>query len=282
MKTLRHSVCALMLAGAPFIATAQQTSEHPETSMRLGDVLGLLIGAYNGAADAAEQGGYPLFEERLSEADAARLKRGLNYVQSELQSLVKEDGTLDSKRAAELLNALQQLQGGETRFDFVKAEAALERARHQKDGALLDQLLSAVGGAGAAALSADVAQYKRLAAEQLGGAYRHDTLVDTLKLVYADRKLDSVSETREAQAHALIAATMQQGGITREQYDEIRRLLDAIGGPFKPDYKAWRGAQESLLRPAVNSQEVNNIINALQNKTLTPEQREEILRALQR
>lgn len=278
MTLLRHATCALLLASAT-CALAQNQEEQP---MRLGDVLGLLIGAYNGAADAAEQGGYPLFEERLSQADAARLQRGLNYVQNELQSLVKEDGTLDSKRAAELLNALQQLQGGETRFDFVKAEAALERARHQKDGELLDQLLTALSSAGGAALSADVAQYQRLAAEQLGGPYQHDTLIDTLKLVYADRKLGSVSEAREAQAHALIAKTIEHGGIDQAQFEDVRRLLDAIGGPFKPDYRAWTRAQDALLRPAANSQDVNNILNALQNKTLTPEQREEILRALQR
>ena len=276
MNRMRTALYTLALAALPLIAQPQ-SEEQP---MRLGDVLGLLIGAYNGAAEAAEQGGHPLFAERLSEADTARLKRGLNQLQNELQGLVKDDGTLDSQRAAQLLNALQQLQGGETRFDFVKAEAALDRARKREDGALLDQFLNILASGGGAALTADVNQFKRLAAEQIGGPHAVETLVDLLKIIYADRELGSVNPAREQQAHALIAQTVQSGAVSTAHFEEIRKLLGAIGGPFKDDYKHWNKARDTLLRPAVDTGEINSIIKALQNKNLTPEQREQILRAL--
>lgn len=277
MKTLRPALLTLALAALPAIAQ----TPPPQEPLRIGDMLTLLIAAYNGAADAAEQGGRPLFHERLSPEETARLQRGLNYLQGELQNLVKADGSLDSKRTAELLNALQQLKGGEMHFDFVKAEAALDHARKQEDGALLDGILNVLTGASGAALSADVAQYRRIAAEQLGTATHPDTLTDLLKLVYADRQLGTINENREAQAHALIAQIMQQGGISQNQFEDIRRLLDAISGPFKADARAWKGAQNTLLRPTIGAQEINGIIDALQNKQLTPEQREQILRALQ-
>lgn len=277
MKTLRPALLTLALSTLPAIAQ----TPPPQEPLRIGDMLTLLIAAYNGAADAAEQGGRPLFHERLSPEETARLQRGLNYLQGELQNLVRADGSLDSKHTAELLNALQQLKSGDMHFDFVKAEAALDHARKQEDGVLLDGILNVLTGAGGAALSADVAQYRRIAAEQLGTATHPDTLTDLLKLVYADRQLGTINENREAQAHALIAQIMQQGGISQNQFEDIRRLLDAIGGPFKADARAWKGAQNTLLRPTIGAQEINGIIDALQNKQLTPEQREQILRALQ-
>ena len=49
MNRMRTALYTLTLAALPLIAQPQ-SEEQP---MRLGDVLGLLIGAYNGAVEAA-------------------------------------------------------------------------------------------------------------------------------------------------------------------------------------------------------------------------------------
>lgn len=274
-QTFRIALCTLAVALFP-----AQAAEN-ESEIRLGDVFNILLGAYNGAADVAEQRGHP-FAERLSTEDAARLERGLNHLQEELRGLVQKDGTLDSKRAAELLNELQQLRSDGKRFDFVQAEEALRRA--DSEGKLgFDSVLGAVIGAGSAALSAEVGELKALAAEQMGTAtYRGDSvLVDLLKLVYADRKLDDVDAAREEKAHQLLADVLAKGQVGEARYEEIRTLLDAIGRPFKEDYKAWERGRDKIVRRELKMREMNDVISVLQNKDLTPEQREQILRALQ-
>lgn len=275
MKKIWHaSLCSLGFALLP-----AQANENPD-NIRLGDVLNILLGAYNGAADVAEQRGHP-FAERLSAEDAARLERGLNHLQQELQGVVRADGTLDSQRAAQLLNDLQQLRGGQPTFDFVQAEEALRRA--ERNGNLtLEGVLGAVVGAGNAALSAEVAELKALADAQMGtAAYRGDSvLVDLLKLVYADRELNSVDPAREEKAHRLVADVLARGQVSEARYEEIRKLLDAIGRPFKEDYKAWERGRGKIVRRELKTQEMQDVIGVLQNKDLTPEQREQILRAL--
>lgn len=274
--TFRLALCTLAIALFPAHAAEN------ENEIRLGDVFNILLGAYNGAADVAAERGHPLAAQRLSQEDAARLERGLNHLQQELRGLVKADGTLDSQRAAELLNELQQLRGGNTRFDFVQAEEALRRA--EREGNLgLDSVLGAVIGAGSAALSAEIGELKALAAEQMGSApYRGDSvLVDLLKLVYADRELGSVDPAREEKAHQLIADVLARGQVSEARHEEIRKLLDAIGRPFKEDYKAWERGRDKIVRRELKAREMHDVIGMLQNKDLTPEQREQILRALQ-
>lgn len=236
--TFRIALCSLALALFPVQATE---NEH---EIRLGDVFNILFGAYNGAADVAEQRGHP-FAERLSTEDAQRLERGLNHLQEELRGLVRTDGTLDSKRAAELLNELQQLRSDGKRFDFVQAEEVLRRADSE------------------------------------GNLGFDSVLVDLLKLVYADRELDSVDAAREEKAHQLLADVLAKGQVSEARYEEIRRLLDAIGRPFRDDYKAWERGRDKIVRRELKMREMNDVIGVLQNKDLTPEQREQILRALQ-
>ena len=272
-KTLLAVSTSLLLATAAY---AQQQNAD-EKDVQLGDVLGILIGAYQGAADAAEKSGHSFLEEKLSPEEVARLQRGLNYLQSELQSLVDKDGKLDTARAAELLNALQQLQG-DTRFDFVKAEQALQRV--ERGDLTLEGALNLLTNPESVALSEEVARLKRLAAEQIGASSDEGALVDLLKIVYADRKLGSVNAEREIRAHALVAEALQQGGMSEAHYGEIRTLLDAIGSPFKADYRAWNKARDNIIRRELKREEMTDVISLLQNKELTPEQREQILRAL--
>ncbi|MDO5091415.1 MAG: hypothetical protein Q4D61_07690 [Cardiobacteriaceae bacterium] len=274
MKPIRTALIALGLAAAPLHAADNSN----EQELRLGDVFNILLGAYNGAADIAEQRGHPFAAERLSREDAARLERGLNHLQHELQNLVKADGSLDSQRAAQLLNELQALRG-EPRIDFVKAEESLRRASNE--GQLgFENFLGAVASA---ALSAEVGELKQLAAQQLGDTpYRGDTiLLDLLKLAYADRELGSVDPAREEKAHQLLAHVIAQGHISETRYEDIRKVLGALGRPFRDDYKTWERARDNLVRRELKNREMQDVIGLLQNKELTPEQREQILRALQ-
>ena len=276
-KILLAGVIGTFFAGMAQAQTAAAPQE--ESSMRLGDVLGILVGAYQGAADAAEKSGHTLFAEELDADDVAYLQRTLNHLQGELQSLVDKDGNVDTARAAEFLNALQQLQG-ETRFDFVRAEQALQRIEPRD--ITLQAVLDALANPGSASLSAEVAQLKQLAGEQIGSLHGEEALIDLLKIVYADRKLGSVDAEREARAHALVADILQQGSISEAHYMEIRKLLDAIGSAFKPDYKAWNKARDSVVRRELKREEMDSVLSVLHSKNLTPEQREQILRALQR
>ena len=249
-RPLYTACCALALACLPAVA-----ADKARDDIQPADLVHILIGAYEGAANAADRSGHPFGDVRLShEANVQQLQQGL-------QDITKPDGSLDSDRIASLLNDLQDRRGESRTIDFVRALNTLRELEKQPDGFTLDNILnlfaSRGGGRSASANS--------------------DTLLDTLKLVYADRQLGSPDPAREAYAHRLINETLASGTLDPARHAEIATLLDKLGAPYRDDYQKWQAAPPRVaVRPGTNSAE--DILRQLDN--LSPDQRERVLQIL--
>ena len=245
-RPLYTACCALALACLPAVA-----ADKARDDIQPADLVHILIGAYEGAANAADRSGHPFGDERLSHEDLVRLEANVQQLQQGLQDITKADGSLDSDRI-------------ESRtIDFVRALNTLRELEKQPDGFTLDNILNLFasrGGSRSASASAN-----------------SDTLLDTLKLVYADRQLGSPDPAREAAAHRLINDTLASGSLDPARHAEIATLLDKLGAPYRDDYQKWQAAPPRVaVRPGTNSAE--DILRQLDN--LSPDQRERILQIL--
>ena len=181
-RPLHTACCALALACLPAIA-----ADNTRDDIQPADLVHILIGAYEGAADAADRSGHPFGGERLSHEDLVRLEANVQQLQQGLRDITKADGSLDSDRIATLLNDLQDRRGESRTIDFVRALNTLRELEKQPDGFTLDSILNLfVGRDGSRSASNNGAP-----------------LLDTLKLVYADRQLGSPDAAREAAARRL-------------------------------------------------------------------------------
>ncbi|UJF25274.1 hypothetical protein L0B52_03750 [Suttonella sp. R2A3] len=96
-----------------------------ESQNSVGDMINILLGAYNGAATAMAENtdseAQLLNKEDLSEVEAL-----LEQYQGQLKALVKDDGSIDVLRLGHFLNRLQNEQQGNINYDFVQALKALQ------------------------------------------------------------------------------------------------------------------------------------------------------------
>lgn len=255
-RPLHTACCALALACLPAIA-----ADNTRDDIQPADLVHILIGAYEGAADAADRSGHPFGGERLSHEDLVRLEANVQQLQQGLRDITKADGSLDSDRIATLLNDLQDRRGESRTIDFVRALNTLRELEEQPDGFTLDSILNLFAGRDGSRSASN------------NGA----PLLDTLKLVYADRQLGSPDPAREASAHRLINETLASGTLDPARHAEIATLLDKLGAPYRDDYQKWQAAPPRVaVRPGTNSAE--DILRQLEN--LTPAQRERILQIL--
>lgn len=258
IRPLHTASCALALACLPVFAADSDKRDDIQPT----DLVHILIGAYEGAADAAERSGHPFGEGRLSHDELARFESNFKQIQQGLQGITTADGSIDADRAAALLNQLQDQRGDGRTIDFVRALNKLRELDSQPNGLSLDNILNLF-----AAKTPHVA------------ANNGDTLLDTLKLVYADRQLGSANPAREADAHRLLDAALASGNIDPQRHAEIASLLGKLGAPYRDDYLKW---QATPPRVAVRPQSSSDLIDKLtrDNPDLTPDQRARILQIL--
>lgn len=257
-RPLHTACCALALACLPALA-----ADNTRDDIQPADLVHILIGAYEGAADAADRSGHPFGGERLSHEDLVRLEANVQQLQQGLQDITKPDGSLDSDRIASLLNDLQDRRGESRTIDFVRALNTLRELEKQPDGFSLDNILNLFASRGSS--------------RSASASANSDTLLDTLKLVYADRQLGSPDPAREASAHRLINETLASGSLDPARHAEIATLLDKLGAPYRDDYQKWQAAPPRVaVRPGTNSAE--DILRQLDN--LSPDQRERVLQIL--
>ena len=257
-RPLHTACCALALACLPAVA-----ADKARDDIQPADLVHILIGAYEGAANAADRSGHPFGDERLSHEDLVRLEANVQQLQQGLQDITKPDGSLDSDRIANLLNDLQDRRGESRTIDFVRALNTLRELEKQPDGFTLDNILNLFASRGSN--------------RSASASANSDTLLDTLKLVYADRQLGSPDPVREAYAHRLINDTLASGSLDPTRHAEIATLLDKLGVPYRDDYQKWQAAPPRVaVRPGTNSAE--DILRQLDN--LSPDQRERVLQIL--
>ena len=257
-RPLHTACCALALAYLPALA-----ADNTRNDIQPADLVHILIGAYEGAADAADRSGHPFGDERLSHEDLVRLEANVQQIQQGLQDITKPDGSLDSDRIASLLNDLQDRRGESRTIDFVRALNTLRELEKQPDGFSLDNILNLFAS--------------RSSSRSASASANSDTLLDTLKLVYADRQLGSPDPAREAATHRLINDTLASGSLDPARHAEIATLLDKLGAPYRDDYQKWQAAPPRVaVRPGTNSAE--DILRQLDN--LSPDQRERVLQIL--
>ena len=255
-RPLHTACCALALACLPAIA-----ADNTRNDIQPADLVHILIGAYEGAADAADRSGHPFGGERLSHEDLVRLEANVQQLQQGLRDITKADGSLDSDRIATLLNDLQDRRGESRTIDFVRALNTLRELEKQPDGFTLDSILNLFAGRDGSRSANN------------NGA----PLLDTLKLVYADRQLGSPDAAREAAAHRLINETLARGALDPARHAEIAGLLEKLGAPYRDDYQKWQATPPRIaVRPDTNTE--TDILRQLEN--LTPAQRERILQIL--
>ena len=140
-RPLHTACCALALACLPAIA-----ADNTRDDIQPADLVHILIGAYEGAADAADRSGHPFGGERLSHEDLVRLEANVQQLQQGLRDITKADGSLDSDRIATLLNDLQDRRGESRTIDFVRALNTLRELEEQPDGFTLDSILNLFAG----------------------------------------------------------------------------------------------------------------------------------------
>ena len=128
-RPLHTACCALALACLPALA-----ADNTRDDIQPADLVHILIGAYEGAADAADRSGHPFGGERLSHEDLVRLEANVQQLQQGLRDITKADGSLDSDRIATLLNDLQDRRGESRTIDFVRALNTLRELEKQPDG----------------------------------------------------------------------------------------------------------------------------------------------------
>ena len=257
-RPLHTTCCALALACLPALA-----ADNTRDDIQPADLVHILIGAYEGAADAADRSGHPFGGERLSHEDLVRLEANVQQLQQGLQDITKPDGSLDSDRIASLLNDLQDRRGESRTIDFVRALNTLRELEKQPDGFTLDNILNLFASRGSS--------------RSASASANSDTLLDTLKLVYANRQLGSPDPAREASAHRLINETLARGALDPARHAEIAGLLEKLGAPYRDDYQKWQATPPRIaVRPDTNTE--TDILRQLEN--LTPAQRERILQIL--
>lgn len=110
-----------------------------EAGSELGEVVNILVGAYNGAAQAAAQNDgttAQTIDPTQRQAFADILKR----YQGELQGVVNADGQVDTQRLGQFLNRLQVEHNGKVSYDFGQALTALSKVSPEEGPqALLNQ-----------------------------------------------------------------------------------------------------------------------------------------------
>ena len=236
-RPLHTACCALALACLPAIA-----ADNTRDDIQPADLVHILIGAYEGAADAADRSGHPFGGERLSHEDLVRLEANVQQLQQGLRDITKADGSLDSDRIATLLNDLQDRRGESRTIDFVRALNTLRELEEQPDGFTLDSILNLFAG-------------RDGSRSQLG----------------------SPDAAREAAAHRLINETLARGALDPARHAEIAGLLEKLGAPYRDDYQKWQATPPRIaVRPDTNTEA--DILRQLEN--LTPAQRERILQIL--
>ena len=87
-RPLHTACCALALACLPAIA-----ADNTRDDIQPADLVHILIGAYEGAADAADRSGHPFGGERLSHEDLVRLEANVQQLQQGLRDITKADAT---------------------------------------------------------------------------------------------------------------------------------------------------------------------------------------------
>ena len=262
--TLRAAACAFALALLP--ATAAE-SDNNRDDIKPADLVHILIGAYEGAADAADRSGHPFGDERLSHEQLMRFEANFNQVQQGLQNITRPDGSIDGDRAAALLNELQDRHGDGRTIDFVRALNTLRQLEQQPDGLSLDNILGLF------------AAHKNDRSSTITIANDDNALPDLLKLVYADRQLGTPDPAREARAHRLIAETLASGDLSPARHAEIATLLDKLGAPYRDDYLKWQATPPRIaIRPQSSTDTLEQLTR--DNPDLTPDQRARIQQIL--
>ena len=260
--TLRAAACAFALALLP--ATAAE-SDNNRDDIKPADLVHILIGAYEGAADAADRSGHPFGDERLSHEQLMRFEANFNQVQQGLQNITRPDGSIDGDRAAALLNELQDRHGDGRTIDFVRALNTLRQLEQQPDGLSLDNII------------AFLAAKKHDRSSTI--AHDDNALPDLLKLVYADRQLGTPDPAREARAHRLIAETLVSDTLSPARHAEIATLLDKLGAPYRDDYLKWQATPPRIaIRPQSSTDTLEQLTR--DNPDLTPDQRARIQQIL--
>lgn len=205
-KKIIHSiVIGVSLATSSYSAVAESAPKN------ISDALNILVGAYNGAAQAAAENNGTT-AQTITRNDLQPLEQTLQRYQNELQGMTKADGELDTQQLGRFLNRLQKDNQGQVSYDFAQALRALnglspgDNPQQWLDQRVISEL---VGAAKSEALKQELGQ----AAPYLGALLQLGSLMN-----------DSMSEEMRANSAAL-SAEVQALKALAERYQAQPDLL---------------------------------------------------------